>query len=120
MQITLGGHAPETDAADDWVAPGAFLFGDVVLDARSGVRCGAVLRGDGDGIRIGARSDIHDGAVVHTDPGHPASVGSDASRGSRCAASAATAPWRRRDPFPVPDSSAVAACQRSRTEGPRS
>ena len=40
-----------------------------------------MLRGDGDAIRIGARSNIQDSAVVHTDPGYPVSVGSGVSVG---------------------------------------
>ena len=80
MQIDLGDHTPKT-AADAWVALGAFVIGDVVLDDRSSVWYGAVLRGDGDAIRIGARSNIQDSAVVHTDPGYPVSVGSGVSVG---------------------------------------
>ena len=80
MQIDLGDLTPKT-AADAWVAPGAFVIGDVVLDDRSSVWYGAVLRGDGDAIRIGARSNIQDSAVVHTDPGYPVSVGSGVSVG---------------------------------------
>ncbi len=80
MQIDLGELTPKT-AADAWVAPGAFVIGDVVLDDRSSVWYGAVLRGDGDAIRIGARSNIQDSAVVHTDPGYPVSVGSGVSVG---------------------------------------
>ncbi len=80
MQINLGDLTPET-AGDAWVAPGAFVIGAVVLDDRSSVWYGAVLRGDGDAIRIGARSNIQDSAVVHTDPGHPVTVGSGVSVG---------------------------------------
>lgn len=80
MDITLGEHSPVVPGSA-WVAPGAFLIGDVVLGEQAGVWYGAVLRGDGDAIRIGARSNIQDTAVVHTDPGFPVRVGDGVSVG---------------------------------------
>ena len=80
MHITLGEHSPVV-AETAWIAPGAFLIGDVVLGEESGVWYGAVLRADGDAIRIGAGSNIQDGAVVHTDPGFPVHVGDGVSVG---------------------------------------
>jgi carbonic anhydrase/acetyltransferase-like protein (isoleucine patch superfamily) len=78
--VSLSDVAPTT-AADAWVAPGAFVIGDVGLEAEASVWYGAVLRGDGDAIRIGARSNIQDNAVVHTDPGFPVTVGTGVSVG---------------------------------------
>ena len=80
MTIPLGDHAPTT-AADAWIAPGAFVIGDVTLEAEASVWYGAVLRGDGDSIRIGAGSNLQDNAVVHTDPGFPVTVGTGVSVG---------------------------------------
>lgn len=48
-----------------WVHPAATVIGDVELGAEVSVWPGAVLRGDMNPIRIGARSNIQDGAVVH-------------------------------------------------------
>ena len=79
MQIPLGDLTPVT--ADAWIAPGAFVIGDVALSDETSVWYGAVLRGDGDAIRIGARSNIQDTAVVHTDPGYPVTVGAGVSVG---------------------------------------
>ena len=62
-------------ASSAWIAPGAFVVGDVRLGEESSVWYGAVLRGDTDPIRIGARTNIQDGCVVHADPGFPAVVG---------------------------------------------
>jgi len=62
-------------AASAWVAPGAYVIGDVHLDEESSVWYGAVLRGDTEPIRIGARSNVQDGCVLHADPGYPAVVG---------------------------------------------
>jgi carbonic anhydrase/acetyltransferase-like protein (isoleucine patch superfamily) len=62
-------------AASAWVAPGARIIGDVHLGEESSVWYGAVLRGDTEPIRIGARTNIQDGCVLHADPGYPAVVG---------------------------------------------
>jgi carbonic anhydrase/acetyltransferase-like protein (isoleucine patch superfamily) len=51
------------------VAPTGCLIGRVRLGARSSVWHGAVLRADGDEIRVGAGSNIQDNCVLHADPG---------------------------------------------------
>jgi len=48
-----------------WVAPGAWVIGDVEIGADSSLWYGAVLRADVNHIRIGRRSNVQDGAVVH-------------------------------------------------------
>jgi carbonic anhydrase/acetyltransferase-like protein (isoleucine patch superfamily) len=68
------GSVPEV-ADDAWVAPGAVLVGRVSLGSRSSVWYGAVLRGDGEAITVGAGSNVQDGTVVHADPGFPAVIG---------------------------------------------
>jgi carbonic anhydrase/acetyltransferase-like protein (isoleucine patch superfamily) len=62
-------------AGSAWVAPGAFVIGDVYLGEESSVWYGAVLRGDAEPIRIGGRTNVQDGCILHTDPGFPATVG---------------------------------------------
>jgi carbonic anhydrase/acetyltransferase-like protein (isoleucine patch superfamily) len=62
-------------AQSAWVAPGAYVIGDVHLGEESSVWYGAVLRGDTEPICIGARTNIQDGCVLHADPGYPAVVG---------------------------------------------
>ena len=62
-------------ARSAWVAPGACVIGDVYLGEESSVWYGAVLRGDTEPIRIGARSNVQDGCILHADPGYPAVVG---------------------------------------------
>jgi carbonic anhydrase/acetyltransferase-like protein (isoleucine patch superfamily) len=54
-----GDASPEV-ARSAWVAPGAFVIGDVHLGEDSSVWYGAVLRGDTEPIRIGARTNIQD------------------------------------------------------------
>ncbi len=48
-----------------WVAPGAAVIGDVSIGADSGVWFGCVLRGDTNFIRVGARTNIQDGSILH-------------------------------------------------------
>ncbi|MDN5920601.1 MAG: gamma carbonic anhydrase family protein [Pseudonocardia sp.] len=87
--IEINGQSP-TVHPDAWVAPGAVLAGDVTLDERANVWFGCVLRGDMDAIRIGARSNIQDGTVVHADPGFPCTVGAGVSVGHRAVLHGAT------------------------------
>ena len=54
-----------------WVAPNAVLLGKVKLEEDASVWFGAVLRGDNELITVGARSNVQDGCVLHTDPGFP-------------------------------------------------
>jgi carbonic anhydrase/acetyltransferase-like protein (isoleucine patch superfamily) len=62
-------------ARSAWVAPGAFVIGNVHLGEESSVWYGAVWRGDTEPIRIGARSNVQDGCILHADPDYPAVVG---------------------------------------------
>lgn len=78
----LGDVAPDIDAAA-WVAPSADVMGNVRLGAEASVWFAAVLRGDNELIDIGARSNIQDGAVCHTDLGFPLSVGVDCTIGHK-------------------------------------
>ncbi|MFF7706934.1 DapH/DapD/GlmU-related protein [Pseudomonas sp. NPDC007930] len=58
-----------------WVAPNATVIGNVRLQAGASVWFGAVLRGDNELIDIGENSNVQDGTVIHTDPGHPLTLG---------------------------------------------
>lgn len=71
-----GDQWPEA-AESAFVAPGAYVVGEVYLGERSSVWYGAVLRGDTERILVGARTNIQDGCVLHADPGYPAVVGED-------------------------------------------
>ena len=82
LVIPLGDLTPRVDRTA-WVAPGATLVGDVHVASQASVWFGAVLRGDGDTIRVGARSNLQDGCVGHTDPGFPLTVGEGVSVGHR-------------------------------------
>jgi len=69
------------EAGRFWVAPDAHVVGRVVLAEDVGVWFGAVIRGDNEPIRIGARTNIQEGAMLHSDPGSPLTVGADVTVG---------------------------------------
>ena len=58
-----------------FVAPGAFVTGDVVIGENSSVWYNAVLRGDMAQITIGKNTNVQDGCILHTDPGSPLRLG---------------------------------------------
>ncbi|HKZ97137.1 MAG TPA: gamma carbonic anhydrase family protein [Hyphomicrobiaceae bacterium] len=64
-----------------WVAPGAIVLGKVEICEDASIWFGAVVRGDNEPIRIGARSNVQDGSVLHTDPGFPLDIGEDCTIG---------------------------------------
>lgn len=66
------------------------MIGQVELGEDAGVWFGAVLRGDNERISIGARTNIQEGAMVHTDPGHPVSIGDDCTIGHHAIVHGAT------------------------------
>lgn len=66
---------------DSWVAPGADVIGDAHLAAGASVWFRAVIRADNTPIRVGTRSNIQEGAMLHSDPGSPLTIGEDCTVG---------------------------------------
>lgn len=64
-----------------FVAPGAVVVGDVTIGESSSVWYNAVLRGDINFIRIGDRSNIQDGCILHLENDRPCIVGNDVTVG---------------------------------------
>ena len=62
-------------ATGAWAAPSADLIGDVRLGERASVWFGAVIRADNTPIVIGPDSNLQDGAIGHSDPGFPLTIG---------------------------------------------
>jgi gamma-carbonic anhydrase len=67
-----------------FVAPGCRLIGDVEIGPEASIWYNCVLRGDVNAIRIGARTNIQDGSVLHVDSprpgnegGHPTIIGEE-------------------------------------------
>ncbi len=66
-----------------WIAPDAQVVGHVILAEDVGIWFGAAIRGDNEPIRIGARSNIQEGAVLHSDMGFPLTIGANVTIGHR-------------------------------------
>lgn len=82
MILSVNGHEPDTGRAH-FVAENATVIGAVRLDSESSIWYSATLRAETEPIIIGARSNLQDGSVVHTDPGFPATVGVGVTVGHR-------------------------------------
>lgn len=78
--VPFGDKQPRI-APDAFIAPSATIIGDVTIAAGASVWFGAVLRGDVEPIVIGERSNVQDNAVIHCDPGHPATIGAGVTVG---------------------------------------
>jgi len=72
----LGELVPSIDPSA-YVHPDAVVIGDVRLGPETSVWPGAVLRGDGAPITIGARTSVQDGSVLHVTPLLPTTVGEE-------------------------------------------
>ena len=66
-----------------WIAPDASVVGNVKMAADASIWFGAVVRGDNEPIMIGARSNIQDGSVLHSDPGAPLTIGEGVTVGHK-------------------------------------
>ena len=64
-----------------WVAPTATVIGNVHIAEDASIWFNSVIRGDNEPIHIGARSNVQDGCVLHTDPGFPMRIGPDCTVG---------------------------------------
>jgi carbonic anhydrase/acetyltransferase-like protein (isoleucine patch superfamily) len=64
-----------------WVAPGAVLIGRVALEEDANVWFNCVLRGDNEWITVGARTNIQESCILHTDMGFPLDIGADCTIG---------------------------------------
>ncbi len=80
--IPPGEWSVDADATA-WIAPNATIAGSIVLGAEASVWYSAVLRADGEPISVGARTNLQDGVIVHTDPGFPVRLGAGVSVGHR-------------------------------------
>ena len=72
----LGAHEPTIDSTA-YVHPDAVVIGNVFIGAESSIWPCAVLRGDDGTIRIGDRTSIQDGSVIHCTPELDTVVGNE-------------------------------------------
>ena len=82
--LNFRGHTPQI-AADVFIAHTATVIGNVVIGAGSSLWYGVVVRGDVHEIRIGERTNIQDGTIVHVTGGKFGTyIGSDVTIGHGC------------------------------------
>jgi carbonic anhydrase/acetyltransferase-like protein (isoleucine patch superfamily) len=75
------GRVPVIDPTA-YIDPTAQVIGDVEVGAESSVWMNAVVRGDVNTIRIGARSNVQDGTIIHVmHETHPTTIGDDVTIG---------------------------------------
>jgi carbonic anhydrase/acetyltransferase-like protein (isoleucine patch superfamily) len=81
---SLDGETPDLPGEGRyWIAPDAHVIGRVRLGEDVGVWFGCVLRGDNEWITIGARTNVQEGTVMHTDMGSPLDIGEGCTIGHR-------------------------------------
>jgi len=68
--ISIHGKTPKIHESA-FIAPGSVIIGDVEIGAESSVWYNCVARADVFTIRIGERTNIQDGSVLHCDPPNP-------------------------------------------------
>ena len=84
MILAYNGREPEIGGGV-YIAPSADIIGDVVIGDHSSVWFGVVIRGDVHYIRVGARTNIQDGSVLHVmRTTHPLVLGDDVTVGHGC------------------------------------
>jgi carbonic anhydrase/acetyltransferase-like protein (isoleucine patch superfamily) len=78
----INGQRPTLPAdGSAWVAPSADVIGDARLSEDVSLWFGVVIRADNTPIQIGAGSNIQEGAMLHSDPGSPLSIGANVTVG---------------------------------------
>lgn len=69
-------------AADAFIAETAVVIGAVEIGAESSIWYGCVLRGDSNSIKIGARTNIQDGTIIHVNHEREGAAGTKTTIGS--------------------------------------
>ncbi len=78
--MTRGEMLPEF-GIECFIHPLSVIVGDVITGEKCSFWPGSVIRGDEDSIRIGKRTNIQDGAVIHVDTDFPVSIGDNVTIG---------------------------------------
>ncbi len=74
-------HAKPNIHPSAFIAKGAVVIGNVILEEDVSIWYNAVLRGDINKIHIGKRSNIQDGCILHLENDRPCIVGDDVTVG---------------------------------------
>lgn len=80
MIIEYRGKRPKV-AASAFVAPTAVIIGDVEIGEEASIWFGTIVRGDNGPIKIGARANLQDNAVVHVSEGATTVIEDDVTIG---------------------------------------
>jgi len=80
---SLDGIAPTIDPDIGWIAPDAVLVGEIIVGPEASFWFGAIARGDNEPITIGARTNIQENVVLHTDMGFPLTIGEGCTIGHK-------------------------------------
>jgi len=88
--FSIDGISPKV-APDAFVAPSAAVIGDVEIGSETGIWFHCLVRGDMNIIRIGARTNIQDGTIIHVDTGDMSThIGDDVTVGHNAVIHACT------------------------------
>jgi len=68
-------------ASSAWIAPNATVVGDVTLGDESSIWFNCVVRGDIAPVRIGTKTNVQDGCILHVGSTHPCILGDRVSLG---------------------------------------
>lgn len=83
MIMTYKNISPQIDDSV-FLAPSACVIGDVHIGAQSSLWFNVIVRGDVNTIRIGSRTNLQDGTIVHvTRHTHPTVIGDDVTVGHK-------------------------------------
>lgn len=80
MLIAYRGCSPHIDSAA-LVLPGTKVIGDVGVGSDSSLWFNVVVRGDINRVRIGCRTNVQDGTVIHVCSDHPVIIGDEVTIG---------------------------------------
>ena len=89
MILSIGDLTPRVEDAA-FIASNATIVGDVVLGKDASIWFGVVIRGDLEPIRIGDRTNVQDGSVLHGAVGFPLTLGNDVTIGHNAIVHACT------------------------------
>jgi carbonic anhydrase/acetyltransferase-like protein (isoleucine patch superfamily) len=76
----LGEHVPEVHASA-YITDSANIIGKVRVEANASIWFDVTMRGDNELITIGENSNVQEGTIMHTDPGHPLTIGKNVTVG---------------------------------------
>lgn len=80
----IDGKSPDFEDRDsNFIAPDVTLIGNVAIGRDVSVLFGVAIRGDNEKISIGARSNVQEHAIMHTDPGYALTIGEGCTIGHR-------------------------------------